>query len=203
MLNAAIEPCHFVVLYRDRIYLIELLLVIKNSRPNQPPTNSLDQTIWNNSRANLNMILYLYSYLSSATAKHSSRTRISSSCFQSCKLPPLHECLRSTDWVSFVNNVSPNETTAPQSSMLRTLFRPSRRWLPLLCPVVVYLLLVTVEKATAIKRQRPFAQFVRLTTKLQFNAAFDADLPIADLSALFHSHTEWSHFTRTFCTWSE
>lgn len=69
-------------------------------------------------------------YLSSATAKHSSRTRISSSCFQSCKLPPLHECLRSTDWVSFVNDVSPNETTTPQSSKLRTLLQTSRWWLP-------------------------------------------------------------------------
>lgn len=58
-------------------------------------------------------------YFSSATAKHSSRTRISSSCFQSCKLPPLHEC-RDLGVRSRLSTMCPNETTICLSSRIHT-----------------------------------------------------------------------------------
>lgn len=63
--------------------------------------------------------MYVFTHFSSATAKHPSRTRISSSCFQSCKLPPLHEC-RDLGVKSRLSAMCPNETTNSIFSRIHT-----------------------------------------------------------------------------------
>lgn len=79
--------------------------------------------VWNTQQQSICIYVFLkiqsMTYFSSATAKHSSRTRISSSCFQSCKLPPLHEC-RDLGVRSRLSTMCPNETTICLSSRIHT-----------------------------------------------------------------------------------
>lgn len=85
---------------------------IGNQNINCKSTLNTENEHWHTKKClsnNMKKFHRLPTYFSSATAKHSSRTRIPSSCFQSCKLPPLHECC-DQERSSRLSTMCPNET---------------------------------------------------------------------------------------------